>query len=91
MAVKRKTGRAAKTARKKKSPVKAVKAVRKTTARKAGRPAERPAAKRKVTRKPKPKSTIEKAEAAVVEIAKGIVPKARKVIRSVSRSISGKK
>ncbi len=86
MAVKRKTSRAAKTTRKKKSPVKAA---RKNTARKPARSAKHTAAKRKVARRPK--STIGKAEAAVVAIAKAIVPKARKVIRNVGRSISGKK
>jgi hypothetical protein len=88
MAAKRKTSPAAKVSRKKKAPAKAV---RKTTARKIERVAKAPAAKRKPVRKAKAKSTIEKAEAAVVEMAKGIMPKARKVIRSVRRTISGKK
>jgi hypothetical protein len=86
MAVKRKPARAAKPAPKKKS---SAKAARKTTSRKSARPAKHPAAKRKPARKPK--STMEKAEAAIVEIAKSIVPSARKAIKSVTRSIAGKK
>ena len=84
MAVKRKTAHAAKTATKKKSPAKAAP---KTAARKSAAKTKHPAAKHKATRKVKAKSTIEKAEAAVVEIAKS----ARKVIKSVGKSISGKK
>lgn len=84
MAVKRKTAHAAKTASTKKS---STKAAPKTNARKSAHKAKHPAAKHKPARKPRPKSTMEKAEAAVAEIAKG----ARKVIKSVSNSISGKK
>jgi hypothetical protein len=84
MAVKRKTGGATKAAHKTKS---SAKAAQKTGARKAAPKAKHPAAKHKAGRKPKPRSTIEKAEAAVVEMAKG----ARSVIRSVTKSISGKK
>jgi hypothetical protein len=85
MAAKRKAGRPAKRAGKKTA---SVKHARKTAPRKA---AGKPAAKRKPARKAKSEGAIARAETAVVEIAKGIVPKARKVIKSVSRTISGKK
>jgi hypothetical protein len=87
MAKKRKAGRVVKPAHKTKS---AAKSALKTTPRETA-PAAKHTAKRKPARKAKSKTAMEKVEAAVVEIAKGIVPKARKAIRSVSRTISGKK